>query len=136
MRQLLGIFLTILASCDSASDDTASFINEDTKEYNQRIINGYLNKEQWTVDPILIVRELFKSDDFERKVTIALDGKSKDEVTITLTREELEDDSVNGEKRIIDFKRVDGSWTIKQMRIGFKCWKSRGHTNYSGDLCS
>jgi hypothetical protein len=69
-------------------------------------------------------------------VIIGLDGKSKNEITITLTHEGLEDDSVDGEKRIIEFEKINDLWTIKSIRLGFKCWKSRGHTNYSGDLCS
>lgn len=86
MRQLIIIwtFIVILVSCDNA-DDTDSFINEGTMNYNGRIHSGHLNKKQWAIDPIFIVRELFKSDDFERKVTIDLDGKSKNEITITLT---------------------------------------------------
>jgi hypothetical protein len=136
MKQLIiiAILLTTLLSCDN--DDTDSFINEDIKNYNDRISNGHLNKEQWTVDPILIVRELFKSDDFERKIIIDFEGKSKDEIVITLTREGLEDDSVDGEKRIIEFEKENNLWTIRTIKLGFKCWKSRGHTNYSGDLCS
>ncbi len=138
MKQLIliGTLLTILLSCNN-QDDLDSFISVDIKEYNDRIEEWKTRKERWTDDPILITRELFRIDDPERKTIIDFETKTVDNVTVTLTQEGLSDDSVDGEKRIIEFKKVNDSWTITQIRLGFKCWKSRGgHTNYSGDICS
>src|SRR5688500_12338167 len=137
MRQLIIIGTAFISySCHFNGDDRDSFITEDPKSYNERIMKGKLDSQQWADDPVLIVRELFRSGDFERKIIIDVDGKSKDEVTITFTREGLEDDSVNGEKRILEYKKINDVWTIESIRLGFKCWKERGHTNYSGNLCS
>jgi len=127
--------LTFLLSCDNR-DDFKSFITEDIKKYNDRITEWKTRGEEWTNDPILITRELFRSDAPERKTIITFESKAFDRVTVTLTQEGLSDDSVDGEKRIIEFEEINNSWTIRQIRLGFKCWKSRGHTNYSGDLCS
>jgi len=137
MRQLTTIvtLLTSLACC-GIPDDLDSFILEDTNRYNDRIGDWKANREKWLGDPILITRELFRSDDPERKTIINLESKAIDRATVTLTQEGLSDDSVDGEKRIIEFQKGNGFWTIKQIRLGFKCWKSRGHTNYSGDPCS
>ncbi|GIL23867.1 MAG: hypothetical protein BroJett042_23800 [Bacteroidota bacterium] len=137
MRQLIiiGTLLTVLLSCDN-KDDLKSFITEDIKKYNDRITEWRTSGEIRTTDPILITRELFRYDDPERKTIIDFESKTVDRVTVTLTQEGLSDDSVDGEKRIIEFEKVNNSWTIKQIRLGFKCWKSRGHTNYSGQPCS
>ncbi len=137
MRQLIliGTLLAGLLSCDN-KDDLESFITEDIKKYNDRITEWRTKGEIWTADPILITRELFRYDDPERKTIIDFESRTADRVTVTLTQEGLSDDSVDGEKRIIEFEKVNDSWTIKQIRLGFKCWKSRGHTNYSGHPCS
>jgi hypothetical protein len=137
MRHLIiiGTLLTILLSCDNG-DDLDSFITEDTKKYNDSITEWRAKGQAWTADPILITRELFRSDDPERKIIIDFESSTVDKVKVTLTQEKLSDDSVDGEKRIIDFEKVNDSWTIRQIRLGFKCWKRRGHTNYSGHLCS
>ncbi len=137
MRHLIiiGTLLTILLSCDNG-DDLDSFITEDIKKYNDSITESRAKGQAWTADPILITRELFRSDDPERKTIIDFESATVDKVKVTLTQEKLSDDSVDGEKRIIDFEKVNDSWTIRQIRLGFKCWKSRGHTNYSGHLCS
>ncbi len=127
--------MTSLVSC-SNHDDLESFIIEDTKKYNHRIKEWTTKEQNFIADPILITRELFRSDDPERKTMIEFESKTVDQATVTITQEGLSDDSVDGEKRIIEFEKGNGLWTIKQIRLGFKCWKSRGHTNYSGDICS
>jgi hypothetical protein len=134
---IIGILLIIISSCDITGDDLKSFINKNPKELNDRITKAKLNGESWTNDPLLIVRELFHSEDFERKTIIDIESQSNNKVTITLTEELLGDDSVYGEKRIIEFKKDHDLWTILSLRLGFKCQEHRGgHTNYSGYSCS
>jgi hypothetical protein len=137
MRQLtiIGTLLIILFSCGN-QDDLESFIIVDTRKYNNRIEEWRTAGQTWADDPILITRELFRIDGSERKTTIDFESSTVDRATVTLTQEGLSDDSVDGEKRIIEFEKVNDSWTIKQIRVGVKCWKSRGHTNYSGHPCS
>ncbi len=55
---------------------------------------------------------------------------------LKVTQEGLLDDSVAGEKRIFEFKYINNTWTIASLKLGFKCYESRGgHTNYSGGMC-
>lgn len=56
--------MTSLLSCDN-KDDLDSFISEDITKYNERIAEWRMKGEIWTFDPILITRELFRSDDIE-----------------------------------------------------------------------
>ena len=133
---LLWTILTAIVSCDNHSDDFDSFISEDVETYNTRIKQWEEDGRRWVDDPIIITRQLFISDDPERNTIIQFESSLKDEVTITFTQEGLSDDSVDGEKRVIEFKRINGSWTVQTVKLGFKCWRTRGHTNYSGETCS
>src|SRR5687767_4041957 len=114
MKYLLPVatFLMTAISC-SNTDDLASFINEDPKKYNDKIQEWSAGGEHWTNDPLIITRELFRSADFERRVILAIKGQTKDKVTVTITREGLEDDSVDGEMSIIEFERTNNLWTIQ-----------------------
>jgi len=119
------------------SDDIDSFVTMDVTAYNEKINEWTSTKQSFVIDPLLITRELFRNDDFERRTIIEFQSEHQDQVTVTLTQEGLSDDAVEGEKRIIKFKRTNGTWVIEQIRLGFKCWESRGgHTNYSGIPCS
>lgn len=139
MRQfkLCNVILVITICSCASKDDLKTFVNEDTKVFNDKINKGIADSEGWVRDPILIVSKLFRGDDPVRKLVIDLESDSVDKLTITLIQEGLSDDSVDGEKRIIEFRKVDSNWKIESIKLGFKCWEHRGgHTNYSGDLCS
>lgn len=132
---LQGVLLISFLSC-SNKDDIESFMDVDVTKYNARISEWKATGEINTSDPILITRELFRYDDPERKTIIDFETKTFDNVRITLTQEGLSDDSAYGEKRIIDLQQVNNNWIIQRIRLGFKCQKNRGHTNYSGYLCN
>jgi hypothetical protein len=138
INQVISIvtLLSCFGSCNFKSENLDSFVTEDPELYNEKIEDGYLNGASWTQDPTSIASNLFHTNDFARKVTIDLDQNSKDIVTVTVTREGLADDSINGERRTLEFEKKNGKWTIRSIHLRFKCWKNRGHTNYSGDFCN
>ncbi|GHN00420.1 hypothetical protein WSM22_19090 [Cytophagales bacterium WSM2-2] len=127
------LVFAIFTSCNR--DNVDSFIVEDPQAYNDQIAGWYAEGKSWTNDPILIARELFRPDGPDRKTIIDFEPGENDAATITLTREGLSDDSVGGEMRIIELEKAGGTWTIKKIRLGFKCWDGRGHQNYSGQPC-
>ena len=84
----------------------------------------------------MIVRQLFRGDEPERRTSIGLETTGVDKVTVVLTQEGLADDSVYAEKRLVRFEKTDGIWKIVDVRVGFRCQKNRGHDNYSGERCT
>lgn len=132
----LTFILTLLCSCDS-KDDFDSFKSIDTKKYNVLIKDGIERNEFWAKDPVTISHKLFTNENYPRNLKIELDNSDQTYVTVTHTLEGPYDDAAEGEKRIITFEKTNDIWTIRELRIGQKCWKSRGgHTNYSGEGCS
>jgi len=108
-------------------------------DFNQKIEKGVQHGEVWVDTPYLIVNQLFGPRyNSEGHQTFILEQYEIDNsLTVIVTQEGLLDDSVFGEKRIIEFKLENGRWTISKMRPGMKCHEYRGgHTNYSGERCS
>ena len=128
----------MLSSC-SSSDDYSSFIAEDTNKYNSQIVSATDGNEVWATTPYLIVGKLFGPEyRTEGNSGFALEQTeiSNEHVRIIVTQEGLLDDSVFGEKRIIEFRYKANGWTIDNIKLGFKCQSKRGHQNYSGEPCS
>ena len=118
------------------SDDLNSFNTVDVADYNEAIKLGMEKDENWTNDPVVITHKLFTIDDGPGVVEIKMNRKDRLHAILTFTVEGPYDDSVEGEKRIIQFEKINNVWLITKMQIGFKCWKNRGHTNYTGEGCS
>ncbi|GAA0189319.1 hypothetical protein GCM10009122_49380 [Fulvivirga kasyanovii] len=140
MKHLYSIICSIIiifASC-SNKDHLSSFIDEDHIVFNEKITKAAEDHLDWVYDPVSIVRTLFPFHKTEGKSRLIIEQvmDSQDFTTIILTHEGILDDSVSGEKRIIELKRINGQWKIISIKLGFKCWENRGHTYYSGELCS
>jgi len=126
-----------IASCET-KDDTDSFITEDVQRYNEKIKEAQRSADTWASDPGTITRQLFGDVGEGTSLSLSVEYKNDDINTamVTLTAEGLADDSVYGEKRIITFAKKSGVWTIKDIRVGWRCQQGRGHQNYAGKLCS
>lgn len=136
--QLFFLTFMLLLACDS-KDDLDSFSDMNVDELNGEIDKGRRDKETWVETPYLIVNQLlgprYNSEGHQTFIFEQYENDST--LTVIVTHEGLLDDSVAGEKRIIEFKFENGIWTILKMTLGMKCYEYRGgHTNYSGVPCS
>jgi hypothetical protein len=138
ISRLILLTSILLLACGN-KDDIDSFLTIDVAEFNQKINKGRQDNQQWVETPYLIINELFGPRyNSEGHQTFILEQHENDSsLTVIVTHEGLLDDSVAGEKRIIEFKFENGLWIIVKMTLGMKCREHRGgHTNYSGDVCS
>jgi len=63
--------------------------------------------------------------------------ESSEAAEVIITNEGLLDDSVMGVKYKLTLKRIkNGAWVIESAGKAVKCWKGRGHTTYSKELCN
>ena len=130
--------LLMLSSC-SSEDDYSSFISEDTNKYNSQISSAINVNEAWATTPYQIVGKLFGPEyrtEGNSRFSLEQAEISNEHVRIIVTQEGLLDDSVYGEKRIIEFKYKVNRWMIDNIKLGFKCQSGRGQEEYSGELCS
>lgn len=130
------VYLLLLLHSGCKQDDVESFLTRSPDKFNDEINSGRSGQQDWAKDPILISYRLFVADPANGKIIVECENESVDDVVVTVTEEGPGDDSINGEKRIVRFRRTGTDWNIIEIKLGFKCWKSRGHTNYSGQPCS
>lgn len=54
---------------------------------------------------------------------------------VILIHDNLLDDSVKGEKYLMELKKTNDKWKIISIKKNWKCWNGRGHTDWGIELC-
>lgn len=115
----------------------AQYIPIDYENFNKSIMST--KAEEWTSDPLTVSLKFtgpFEglTQNIERKNDSA---ESPGSTTIVIINEGLLDDSVMGEKYFLILKKTEhGAWLITSARKMVKCWKDRGHQDYSKEPCN
>jgi hypothetical protein len=56
--------------------------------------------------------------------------------TVTLLRDNLEDDSVRAQRYTVEFALITGgAVSLSSARVDYQCQQNRGHQNFSPELC-
>ena len=54
---------------------------------------------------------------------------------VILIHDNLLDDSVKGEKHLIELEKTNDKWKAVSIKKNWKCWNDRGHTDWGTGLC-
>ena len=54
---------------------------------------------------------------------------------VTLIHDNQLDDSVRGEKYVMEMTKEGEKWTVVSLKKNWKCWSDRGHEDWSTELC-
>lgn len=54
---------------------------------------------------------------------------------VILIHDNLLDDSIKGEKYLMELKKTNDKWKIISIKKNWKCWNGRGHTDWGIELC-
>ena len=82
--------------------------------------------EEWERDPEALTREYLGALEGE----VSLDGTQ-----VTLLRDDLQDDSVEAERFVLELEQNDESWRLVSARWEQRCHTGRGHRVFSPELC-
>jgi hypothetical protein len=135
-----GVLFVVLLSCDAASAPVA------TAEVAR--LNRWASEQGLRDDIELWARRAYPEDFPQpsiKSVNVAYaPGAKPEQATVTVIDERLSDDSVYGEKLVFRFFREAcaacpdrlGPWTLRELRISWRCQEGRGHTRYSAGRCS
>jgi hypothetical protein len=82
--------------------------------------------EDWERDPEALAREYLG----ELEGEVSVDGSQ-----VTLLREDLQDDSVEAERFVLELEPDDERWKLVSARWEQRCHAGRGHQVFSPELC-
>lgn len=69
------------------------------------------------------------------KISIQEEALKNGNLLVTLIHDNFLDDSVKGEKHLMELKKEKGEWTVISIKKNWKCWEGRGHTDWGIELC-
>src|SRR5690625_4425699 len=56
-------------------------------------------------------------------------------IIVTLIHDNFLDDSLKGEKHVMELQLKNNKWSIVTLKKNWKCWERRGHTNWGIEPC-
>lgn len=111
----------------------------DTSDLNLKIITAANNGEEWVKSAAMVGARLageFEEARSRKMYWEASSGEGFDQFKLTIETDGFLDDSVRGEKVIMEFKREsDGVWKVVSAKKAWRCWAGRGHEDYSAVPC-
>jgi len=69
------------------------------------------------------------------KIEISENILDNGNTVVILIHDNLLDDSVKGEKHLIELKKTNDKWKVVSIKKNWKCWNDRGHTDWGIELC-
>lgn len=106
--------------------------------FNKIVLSASANGEEWTADPVLVSLKFIGAyEGMIQTIERTYDNpESPKTARVIITNEKLLDDSVMGVRhKLVLNKGENRSWVIGSARKAIKCWKGRGHADYSKEPC-
>ena len=157
MKITIALLLTItLLSCNQKSDKTNKTIelpdkkeniqinttdeNEKFKTLNSDEINHLLKGKSENISAQDVMKLYYpkkvETAEGNEKIEISEKKLENGNALVTLIHDNLLDDSVRGEKCIMELKRTTNKWIVISIKKNWKCWNGRGHTDWGINLCN
>lgn len=70
------------------------------------------------------------------KIVIAEDTLTNGNILITLTHENIPDDAIKAEKRIMELQKEDTHWKIISLKKNWKCWRNEDSSSWGVTRCN
>ncbi len=122
---ILAIFLL----CQGCGEDS---INEDITAFN-KIIES--NKEIKSAREVMIMYYNFLYSETDGKYTITEEELPRNRFMVVLIRDDIGDDSMQGEKFVMIVKHEESKWKVVTINRNWKCYPRRGHTSWGTEPC-
>ncbi|CAM2933926.1 lipocalin family protein [Flavobacterium frigoris] len=115
-------------------DDNEKFVMIDTEEVNEMVTK---EKQNLSAQDVMKLYYPLQAEGVEgnEKIEIAEKISDNGNAVVTLIHDNLLDDSVKGEKHIMELKRAKDRWTVVSIKKNWKCRKDRGHTDWGIKMC-
>lgn len=117
----------------------ATYEKLDVGTFNEKIGKASAAGETWITDPTRVVANLIERFAETRSRNIEIVSKYADiteDLTVIITDDGYADDSVRGAQYKFRLKLNDqGIWEVTSAEKAQRCWKGRGHQDYSPQPC-
>lgn len=125
-------------------DDTVVSTDENEEFETLEIadFNDFLMKEERAYSSFEVLQlfypgqlEGYEDREGREKVDVQEETLDNGNLLITLIHDNLMDDSVKGEKYVMELKNTNDTWTVVAAKRNWKCREGRGHTDWGTELC-
>ncbi|HLS29679.1 MAG TPA: hypothetical protein VK021_02360 [Flavobacteriaceae bacterium] len=155
MKTTITLFLTIiLLSCNQRIDkDTQRYkrpqesektkTTTDKKEKFKTLVSDQINQTLVETNKKLTPSDVMKlyyphelkTDEGNETIEICEKRGKNDHIIVTLIHDNLLDDSQKAVKYVMELKKTNDKWTVVSVKMNWKCWPDRGHTDWGTDYC-
>ncbi len=110
------------------------FENINTDEINQMLAK---KSEDLTAQEVMKLYYPIKVDTGEgnEKIEISEHILDNGNTIVILIHDNLLDDSVKGEKYLMELIKTNDKWKVVSLKKNWKCWNDRGHSDWGIELC-
>jgi len=114
--------------------------NEEFKEISSGDFNQLLTEKGGDLSAKEVMKLFYpnkiETGEGNEKIEILEKVSDNGNVVVTLTHDNLLDDSVRGEKYVMELTKSNNKWTVLSIKKNWKCWDGRGHTDWGIKLCN
>ncbi len=116
---------------ETSSEDFEHF---ETDEFNQ-IVAGH--EKDLSAKEVMQLYYPFEVENSEGNEEININEKTLENgnTLVTLIHDNQMDDSVKGEKFIMELAKSEGQWNVLSIKKNWKCYEGRGHTDWGTAFC-
>jgi hypothetical protein len=154
MNKITIITLTmILISCDSKANKKKEGTplsqkeqvktmeeNEEFKQLNSDDLNQLLTEKERNLSAKEVMRLFYphkvETSEGNEKIELTEKVSNNGKIVVTLIHDNLLDDSVRGEKYVMELRKSNNRWAVISIKKNWKCWDGRGHTDWGIKLCN
>ena len=153
MLLLFASTLGLLSSCNEQGSNISKELKEQNvevekpgqkdKEFFELINTNELNKMLSRENKDLSAEDVMKiyypakveTGEGNEKIEISEEIATNGNTIVTLIHDNLLDDSVKGEKYLMELKKTEDKWVVISLIKNWKCRNGRGHTDWGIELC-
>lgn len=111
------------------------FIIVDTDDINQKLNKRIENLSAKEVMKLYYPINVNGKEGNE-KIEVSEKNAENGNTLIILIHDNLLDDSLKGEKHIMELKMTNNKWTVISIKKNWKCQSNRGHTQWGIEMCT
>lgn len=125
----------IKAEENESKSEGEKFEEVDPSELNQLLAEKEEELSAQEVMKLFYPYEPESEEEGNETIEITETTSDNGNTIVTLIHDGLMDDSLMGEKYIMELTKVGNKWKALSIKKNWKCWEGRGHTDWGIDSC-